>query len=105
MQGTNATFAVSQSDSGIVVTTEGAAASEGTAAAAAPAGAGTRRKRSADRPPLLPERLPRPPLHHPRIPVGCESVFPAGVNQKDFSISTDFYKLNPYLRSVESSLS
>ena len=37
----------------------------------------------------------------PRIPVGCESVFPAGLKQSEFSLSTDFFKLNPRLREFD----
>ena len=36
-----------------------------------------------------------------RIPVGCESVFPAGLKQTEFSLSTDFFKLNPRLREFD----
>ena len=40
-------------------------------------------------------------IHTQRIPVGCESVFPAGLKQTEFSLSTDFFKLNPRLREFD----
>ena len=39
------------------------------------------------------------PLIPSRIKTGCQSVFPAGIKNKEFSIMSQFFKMNPTLKN------
>ena len=39
------------------------------------------------------------PLIPSKIKTGCQSVFPAGIKNKEFSIMSQFFKMNPTLKN------